>query len=70
LTQAIKTGPESSAYPQIVQIGGLFCPYVKFGAGGPNDTIEMLGRFRSRAAAELALKREDRRQPWRVGGLA
>jgi hypothetical protein len=72
MPQEQKTERESSAgYPRIEQIGGLFCPYVKFGAGGPNDTIELLGRFRSRAAAERALKRgtSSQRWSWRVGGL-
>jgi hypothetical protein len=58
--QKQKTERESSAaYPRIEQIGGLFCPYVKFGAGGPNDTIELLGRFRNRASAERALRRAE-----------
>jgi hypothetical protein len=47
----------SSAFPTIIQSGGFYLPYAKFGAGGPRDTIELLGRFRSRAAAERALRR-------------
>jgi hypothetical protein len=63
-TQATKTERASSAYPKIEQIGGFYCPYVKFGAGGPNDTIELLGRYRNRVAAERALKRATTFRRW------
>jgi hypothetical protein len=60
-----KTGRASSAtYPRIEQSGGLYLPYVKFGAGGPNDTIELLGRYRSPVAAERSISRAMRCAPW------
>jgi hypothetical protein len=56
-----KTERASSAFPTtfptIIQSDGFYLPYAKFGAGGPRDTIELLGRFRTRAAAERALRR-------------
>jgi hypothetical protein len=56
-TQAKTTARASVAYPRIEQSDGFYLPYAKFGAGGPRDTIELLGRFRTRAAAERALRR-------------
>ena len=60
-TQAKMTARVSAAFPTtfptIIQSDGFYLPYAKFGAGGPRDTIELLGRFRTRAAAERALRR-------------
>jgi hypothetical protein len=57
-TQAMTTERASSAFPTIIQSDdGFYLPYAKFGAGGPRDTIELLGRFSSRAAGERALRR-------------
>jgi hypothetical protein len=48
----------AAAYPTIIQSDdGSYLAYDRFGAGGPRDTIELLGRFRTRAAAERALRR-------------
>jgi hypothetical protein len=55
--QTVRTEQASSAFPTIIQSDGFYLPYAKFGAGGPRDTIELLGRFRSRAAAERALRK-------------
>jgi hypothetical protein len=61
-TQAKPTARPSAAFsttfPTIIQSDdGFYLPYAKFGAGGPRDTIELLGRFKTRAAAERALRR-------------
>jgi hypothetical protein len=56
--KAQTTARASAAFPTIIQSDdGFYLPYAKFGAGGPRDTIELLGRFRTRAAAERALRR-------------
>jgi hypothetical protein len=52
--KAKTTARASAAFPRIEQSDGFYLPYAKF---GPRDTIELLGRFRTRAAAERALRR-------------
>jgi hypothetical protein len=59
MSKATKTTDrERSAFPTIIQSDdGSYLAYDKFGAGGPRDTIELLGRYRTRSAAERALRR-------------
>jgi hypothetical protein len=56
--KASPTARASAAFPTIIQSDdGSYLAYDKFGAGGPRDTIELIGRYRTRSAAERALRR-------------